>query len=127
MPFANLFRSRKRFSHVTPPKEDLKMKKPESPGSESPTYVTREELDALTRVVGLALARIELAHRRTGYADGNVAAQLETAEREGSMPAAERAVLRRIIKSFDATLSKHLAAERQRASERGNAYHRISG
>lgn len=94
--------------------------------SESPTYVTREELDALTRVIGIALAGVELAHARSGYADGSVAAQLEMATRV-EMPAPVRATLRSVTKAFDSMMAQHNAAERQRDHERGNAYHRISG
>jgi hypothetical protein len=110
------FRSKKRFSNPSPIKQAVKMKKAESPSSDSPTYVTRDELYALTKVVGLALARVELAHARSGFADGNVATQLEIAERSPTLPAAERAALKRIMKAFDAALSEHHAAERRRAA-----------
>ena len=93
------------------------MKKSESPSAESPTYVTRDELYALTKVVGITLARVELARGRSGFADGNVGTQLEIAERSPTLPAAERAALKRIMKAFDAALDQHHAAERRRAAE----------
>ena len=112
-PFANLFRARRRFSHISPPKDGRKMKNV----AESPTYVTREELDALTRVFGIALARVHLAHSRTGYADGNIATQLEIAERYPSLPTPERAAFKSIIKAFEQAMEQHHAAERRRAAD----------
>ena len=122
-PFANLFRSRKRFNN----QENRKVNTPESPVAESPTYVTRDEFDALTRVVGVALARVDLAHARSGYPDGTVGAQLAAAERSPNLPAPERSVLKRLMKAFGTTMDQYHALERQRATERGNAYHRIHG
>lgn len=95
--------------------------------SPTPTYVTRDEFDALTRTVGAVLAATELAHSRAGYSDGHISTQLELAERVPGMATAERAALKAITKSFDATMAAHHAAERQRTHERGNAYHRVSG
>ncbi len=92
--------------------------------TESPLYVTREELDALTRVIGIALAGVELARARSGFADGTVAAQLEMVARV-ELPAPERTALKVLSRAFDSTITKHNLAENQRAHERGNAYHRI--
>jgi hypothetical protein len=104
------------------------MKKP----AEAPTCVTREEFDALAKkvaalpsVVGAALARVELASHRPGYADGTISYQLGLAERSAGMPAAERAAFKQIIKAFDATVSQHHAAESRRDKERGDAYFRV--
>lgn len=120
MPFANLFRARKRFSH-TSPKEGRKMKNVDD---DSPTFVTRAEVDAIVNAVGVALASAELAHSRAGYADGTIATQLERAKRE--MTGAESTVLARIAKSFDRAISAQRRAEQRRESERGNAYHQIT-
>lgn len=99
------------------------MKKSDSPVSKpSPTYVTREELDALTKVVGIALARVELAHQRAGYADGTISHQLARAERAADPSAAEHAALKAIIKAFDRTIDQHRAVEQRRERDRGSAY-----
>jgi hypothetical protein len=119
-PFANLFRLRKRFSHHSPKEGITKMKK--SVSEPSPTYVTREELDALVRVIGLALAGVELAHNRASYADGTIATQLERIECED---AAERAALKKIAKAFDARIEANRAAEHRRMRERGSAYQQM--
>lgn len=95
--------------------------------SDSPTYVTRAELDALIRVVGVALASAQLAHARAGYADGTVDAQLALAERAPDLGAHERAALEAIIKAFSGAIDQHYATERRRAHDRGNAYHRLPG
>jgi hypothetical protein len=118
MPFANLFRARKRLSHGH--KEADKMKNCKSAAG-SP-YVTRDELDALTRVVGIALARVQLAHERTGFADGRVATQLAVASRE-PMPEAQRIALERIVEAFESAIEKHHAAERRNSRTRGHAYY----
>ena len=97
------------------------MKKPESP-----TYVTRDEFDALVNTVGVVLAGAELAHRRAGYVDGTVDFQLARAEQE-MKGSTERALLARIAKSFERAISAQRHAEIRRAAERGQAYQQISG
>ena len=121
MPFANLFRARKRFNH-TSPKEGAKMKKADD---ESPTFVTHAELDALINAVGVALAGAELAHRRSGYADGSVDVQLGRAEQQVSS-ATERAMLARIAKSFNRAIDTQRKAEQARERDRGHAYYQIT-
>ncbi|MHB8811688.1 MAG: hypothetical protein ACYDAE_00295 [Steroidobacteraceae bacterium] len=121
-PFANLFRLRKRFSHHSP-EEGIKMKKSDLPVCKpSPTYVTREELDALARVVGVALAGAELARNRAGFPDGTIAHHLARAVGED---AADRVMLKKLVKAFDAYIGAHHAAERRRTIDRGSAYHRV--
>jgi hypothetical protein len=88
-------------------------------------YVTRAEFDALVRVFGMALARVELAHQRPGHADGNVATQLELAA-QAELPAVERAALTSIITAFDRTMGQHHAAGLRRDRERDGAYQRIN-
>jgi hypothetical protein len=121
-PFANLFRLRKRFSHHSPTKEGTKMKKSMPVSKPSPTYVTHEELDALVRTVGVVLAAAELAHRRAGFADGDIAYQLESIVSED---AAERAALKKITRAFDARIEANRAAEHRRMRERGSAYQHV--
>lgn len=93
------------------------------PKSDSPTYVTREELDALVRVIGLALASVELAHNRAGFADGKIASQLGDIE---CQDAAERAALKKITRAFDTRIEAHRVAEQRLARARGDAYYQIS-
>jgi hypothetical protein len=119
MPFANLLRARKRFTNAP---EGHKMKKFDS----EPTYVTHAELDALSNVVGIALARVQLAQERTGFADGSVATQLELAERVPDLAAAERTALQRIIKAFSSAIEQQHSADRRHAHQRGNAYYQAT-
>jgi hypothetical protein len=84
--------------------------------------VSREEFEALARMVGVTLGAIELARNRTGFADGTIAYQLVRAVGED---AAERAALKAITKAFDGHIEAHRAADRRRHIDQGNAYYRV--
>jgi hypothetical protein len=81
--------------------------------------VTREEIDAVIRVVGTVLALTERAHDRQGYADGKISHQLEYAERH-EMPTLERSTLKQIVQAFEAAMNDANSADQRRARERGN-------
>lgn len=119
----SLFR-RKGTSAPTPVtvSEEHETAAPKEPQSVSP--VTRAEFNALTKrvhalttTVGAALAKVELARRRDGFADGTISYQLRHYAPDSLTPG-ELAVLKQVVKAFDATMDVDRRLSEQRETIR---------
>lgn len=90
-------------------------------GPESTSPVTRAEFNALakrvhalTTTLGAALAKVQAAHERDGFADGSISHQLRHYAPD-SLTSSELAVLKQIVKAFDAEME----AQRRQSERQG--------